>query len=117
MVAGLASSQPTTSNDMGAIPAPYRPLCSALPTTAPLSTAAYSRHHLRQEPYAAILQVRICAGGRRVTVVPTATPIYPDPIYPKRDAPNVQCRGVVRFAEVPSRKNTPARAFICALYV
>ena len=32
----------------------------------------YSRHHLRQEPYAAILPVRICA-GRRVTVVPTAT--------------------------------------------
>ena len=25
--------------------------------------AMHSRHHLRQEPYAVILQVRICAGG------------------------------------------------------
>ena len=27
------------------------------------SIATHSRHHLRQEPYAAILPVRICAGG------------------------------------------------------
>lgn len=32
------------------------------------------RHNLRQEPYAVMPHVRICAGGgRRVTGVPTAT--------------------------------------------
>jgi len=32
-----------------------------------------SRHDLRQEPYAATPLVRICAGGRSVMAVPTAT--------------------------------------------
>ena len=31
------------------------------------------RHDLRQEPYAVMPHVRICAGGRRATGVPTST--------------------------------------------
>ncbi len=46
---------------------------AAMPGSPSASERAVLRQCLWQEPYAVVLQVRICAGGRQVTEVPTAT--------------------------------------------
>ncbi len=69
MAEGAEASQSEAPLDLGTdeTPHPWGPCLSSLPFSS------LWRYYLRQEPYEVIPQVRICAGGRQATDVPTAT--------------------------------------------
>ena len=63
MVEGLKTPKPETPPDLGSDETPHGQVASPCPCLPSLSFGALWRHYLRQEPYAVVPHVRICAGG------------------------------------------------------
>ena len=70
----LDAQKPATADALGQVPPYCQTFHAAYPQRTPVPGGTLPCvTHLRQEPYAEIPHVRICAGGEGLTFVPTAT--------------------------------------------
>ena len=59
----LKTPKPQTQIGLGSDETPHGQVASSCPCLSSLPFSASWRHYLRQEPYAVVPHVRICAGG------------------------------------------------------
>ena len=72
-VSDAAPTQSAPPEDMAAHGRPRRAMATQTPYPASVSRATLVRHTPRQEPGAVVPHAGSCAGGGRVTGIPTAT--------------------------------------------